>query len=222
MRPELIIFDCDGVLIDSEGVASRVVAGNLSRLGWSMTAGEAQRLFLGMSILDMKPMIEARLGRGLPSGWSGGLAAELVAALTDVKLIPGARGMLEQVNGLGIAWRVASNSSDEEMAVKFGATRLLDLTRGRTHAAASVVARGGRPKPAPDVYLAAAASAEVAPGACLVVEDSTLGVRGAVAAGMVCYGFAPHGDGADLITAGARLVLRRLDELFQLIEGVFA
>jgi HAD superfamily hydrolase (TIGR01509 family) len=219
MRPELIIFDCDGVLIDSEGVASRVVAENLSALGWKMTADEAQKLFLGMSIIDMQPMIEARLGRALPPRWRDGLARALIDALSDVKLISGARPMLERVEALGIAWRVASNSSEAEMNVKFGATGLLDLTRGLTYSAG---ADGRRPKPAPDVYLDAAAQAGVAPGHCLVVEDSALGVRGAVAAGMVCFGFAPHGDDAVLLQAGAKRVLRDLDDIFGLIEGVLA
>jgi HAD superfamily hydrolase (TIGR01509 family) len=223
MRPELIIFDCDGVLIDSEGVASRVVAENLSALGWRMTADEAQKLFLGMSIYDMEPMIEARMGVRLPGGWKDGLAGELSVALArEARLIPGAREMLERVNLLGIDWRVASNSSHAEMAVKFGRTGFLALTDGRIHAAADLRARGGRPKPAPDVFLDAAARAGVAPGRCLVVEDSALGVTGAVAAGMVCFGYAPHDDGAALLQAGAKLVLRELDEIFGLIEGVFA
>ena len=215
MPPELIIFDCDGVLIDSEGVASAVVAADLSALGWAMNPAEALEIFMGMSIVDMQPMIEARLGRAVPAGWRNQLAAALLVALgTQSKLIPGAREMLECVNGLGMNWRVASNSSQEEMAVKFARTGLDDLTAGRTHAAGDVIARGGRPKPAPDVFLAAAESAGVAPACCVVLEDSALGVTGAVAAGMTCYGFAPHGGGEKLLAAGARLVLRELGEIF--------
>jgi HAD superfamily hydrolase (TIGR01509 family) len=214
MRPELIIFDCDGVLIDSEFVASRVVAANLSALGWEMDAAAAMRMFLGMSILEMEPIIEGRLRRGLPAEWRQGLADELVRALAaEAAVIPGARETLERVNGMGIAWRVASNSSDEEMAVKFGRTGLADLTAGLTYAAMKV----GRPKPAPDVFLAAARDAGVAPERCLVVEDSVLGVAGAVAAGMVCYGFDMHGDGAHLRAAGATGVLHSLAELFEVV-----
>jgi HAD superfamily hydrolase (TIGR01509 family) len=130
--------------------------------------------------------------------------------LQEAELVPGAREMLERVNRLGIPWRVASNSSDEEMAVKFRRTGLEDLTAGLTFAAMRV----GRPKPAPDVYLAAAADAGAAPARCLVLEDSKLGVEGAVAAGMVCYGYAAHDDGAHLLAAGATGVLGKLDELF--------
>ncbi|HYP62658.1 MAG TPA: HAD-IA family hydrolase, partial [Acidocella sp.] len=131
--------------------------------------------------------------------------------------IPGAAEMLREVTDRGIDWRIASNSSDEEMAVKFARTGLSALTAGRAHSAASVIARGGRAKPAPDLFLAAAASAGVAPERCIVLEDSTLGVTGAVAAGMVCYGFAPHGNGETLLAAGAREIFTRLDEIL----GVF-
>ncbi len=215
MRPELIIFDCDGVIIDSEGIASAVCARDISELGWEMTARQAQDYFLGMSISDMQPMIEARIGRALPAGWRAGLAEKLVVALeADSRLIPGAREMLERVNGLGIPWCIASNSSDEELAVKFSRTGITHLTEGRAYSAASVIAKGGRAKPAPDLFLAAAAGARCAPGNCLVVEDSALGITGAVAAGMACYGFAPHGDGAGLLAAGARGVWKSLSDLF--------
>jgi HAD superfamily hydrolase (TIGR01509 family) len=215
MWPDLIVFDCDGVLIDSEGVAAAVIATELSALGWPMTMQQSMDSFLGMSITDMQPLIEARLARKLPPDWRGELASKLVIALSEqAKIIPGAREMLERVTEMGIPWRVASNSSNEEMAVKFARTGLSALTAGRTHAAASVIAKGGRPKPAPDIFLAAAAAQGVPPANCLVLEDSALGVTGAVAAGMACYGFAPHGGGESLLAAGARSVFRNLHDLF--------
>jgi len=163
----------------------------------------------------MEPIIAAHLGASLPATWRDALAAKLLAALsTGAKPIPGARQMLERVNALGIPWRVASNSSDAEMHVKFARTGLSDLTAGRTHAAADVIAAGGRPKPAPDIFLAAAAASGVLPERCLVVEDSPLGVTGAVAAGMTCYGFARHGTGEALLAAGAAGIIRELHEIF--------
>ena len=215
MWPDLIIFDCDGVLIDSEGVASTLIATELTTLGWPMTTQQSMDIFLGMSITDMEPIIETHLARKLPANWRAELAAKLVIVLSEqAKIIPGAREMLERVTAMGIPWRVASNSSDEEMAVKFARTGLTTLTAGRTHAAASVIAKGGRPKPAPDIFLAAAAAQDVPPANCLVLEDSPLGVTGAVAAGMVCYGFAPHGTGEALLTAGASAIFRNLHDLF--------
>lgn len=217
MRPELIIFDCDGVLIDSETIASKLVARNLTALGWKMTTEEAMRRFIGMSIVDMQPMIEARLRRRLPPSWRGDLAAELVHALgSEVALIPYARETLERVNALGIDWRIASNSSDEEMEVKFAHTGLSELTAKRAYSATSMA--GVRPKPAPDVYLRAAAAAGVAPSGCLVLEDSVPGVTGAVAAGMTCHGFATHGDGAPLAAAGAKKIIHSLQEFVTTLE----
>jgi HAD superfamily hydrolase (TIGR01509 family) len=215
MPPELIIFDCDGVLIDSEGVAASVIARELTMLGWEMSVHDAQGFFLGMSITDMQPLIETRLGRKLPAGWRPELAEKLVLALgEEAQLIAGARELLERVTELGIPWRIASNSSDQEMAVKFARTGLAELVDGKTHSAASVIAKGGRPKPAPDVFLAAAAAEKIPPKSCLVLEDSAVGVTGAVAAGMRCVGFAPQGDGAHLRAAGATQILRDLHDLF--------
>ncbi len=192
-----MIFDCDGVLIDSEVIANEVVARNLTRLGWGMDAAESMRVFMGMSIIDMQPVIEARLQRSLPADWRLGLATEIAVALgRGVQMIPGAKEILRRVSEMGIAWRVASNSSVDEMDVKFRCTGLSETMAGRAHAASDV----GRPKPAD----------------CLVVEDSVTGVTAAVAAGMRCYGFAPHGDGAALLAAGAVGILKQLSEL----EGV--
>jgi HAD superfamily hydrolase (TIGR01509 family) len=215
MPPELVIFDCDGVLIDSEAIASTVVSRNLTALGWPMTVQDSLNTFVGMSIADMEPMILAKLG-SLPEHWRRDLAAELVTALgAQVTLIPGARETLEAVNALGIPWRIASNSSDEEMRVKFAHTGLSDLTAGLTFSAGAIIAGGGRAKPAPDVFLTAAASAQAQPANCLVLEDSSLGVTGAVAAGMTCYGFAPHGDGADLTAAGASRIIKNLNQFVE-------
>jgi len=215
MRPDLIIFDCDGVLIDSETIAATLIAKNLTTLGWPMTPQESMTHFLGMSIHDMEPLIESRLTRPLPQNWRRDIAASLLTALSEhVTLIPGAREMLERVTALGIPWRIASNSSDEELAAKFARTGLTHLTMGRAHSAASVIARGGRAKPAPDIFLAAAAAAAAAPQNCLVLEDSPLGVTGAVAAGMTCYGFAPHTTGAHLLKAGAIKILHNLHDFF--------
>jgi HAD superfamily hydrolase (TIGR01509 family) len=215
MRPELIIFDCDGVLIDSEMIASRVVARNLTALGWPMTVRDSLQTFIGMSIADMEPMILAKLG-SLPANWRRDLAAELVDALgREVTLIPGARETLQAVNALGIPWRIASNSSDEEMRVKFANTGLSDLTAGLTFSAGAIIAQGGRAKPAPDIFAAAAASAHARPAHCLVLEDSAIGVTGAVTAGMTCYGFAPHDEGARLTAAGASRIIKSLHQFVE-------
>ena len=221
-RVGLVIFDCDGVLIDSEGVASRVTAETLTALGWAMTPAEAEARFLGMSIADMRPLVEARVG-GLPAAFAADLAQRLADRLAiDAVTIPGARALLEATGALGIPWRIASNSGHAELAAKFARTGLAGLVAGRVHSADDVIARGGRGKPAPDLFRAAAASAGVAAERALVLEDSVPGVTGAVAARMTCLGFAPHGNGAALIAAGAAGLLRRLDELPPLLAEALA
>jgi beta-phosphoglucomutase-like phosphatase (HAD superfamily) len=210
----LVIFDCDGVLVDSEGPANRVVAEEATKLGLPMDEAESTRLFMGFRLSDIPPVIEARIGRPVPPGWVEMLRGRLIESFADVRTIPGARTAVEAALALGLRVRVASNSSHEEMAVKFATTGLDALLGERRHSARDV-ARG---KPAPDVFLAAAAAEGVPPEASLVVEDSVPGVTGAVAAGMAVVGLAPHGDGAALRSAGARTI-RHLDELRPLLEA---
>lgn len=200
MPLRLVIFDCDGVLIDSEAVASRVVASALAEVGWSLTPTESQAIFLGLSLRQMVPMIEERLARPLPADWMDGLRARMLAALAEeAETMPGAEAMLLATSALGLPWRVASNSSHEEMGVKFRRTGLHRLMDGRLHSHRDV-ARG---KPAPDLFLAAAAAERVPPECCVVVEDSLPGVRAGMDAGMTVLGYAPDGDGAALRAAGA-------------------
>jgi beta-phosphoglucomutase-like phosphatase (HAD superfamily) len=196
----LVIFDCDGVLVDSEPVTNRLVAEELTRLGWPMTAEECQRRFLGLNLTAMEPLIEAQLHRRLPARWGCDLAERLIAVLADeVELMPGAAMALAETTELGLPWRIASNSSHAELHAKFGRNGLLDQVTGRLHSHHDVP----RGKPAPDLFLAAAAAECVTPDCCLVVEDSVPGVRAAMAAGMTCLGFCPDGDGADLVAEGA-------------------
>jgi HAD superfamily hydrolase (TIGR01509 family) len=196
----LVIFDCDGVLVDSEPVTNRLVAAELTGLGWSMTGEECQVRFLGLNLAAMIPLIETELGRRLPPQWDRQIEARLVTVLAEeVELIPGAAVALAETTRLGLPWRVASNSSHAELRAKFGRNGLLDRVDGRLHSHHDVP----RGKPAPDLFLAAAATEGVAPEASLVIEDSVTGVRAAMAAGMACLGYCPDGDGAHLIAAGA-------------------
>ncbi len=223
MTPEtlrLVIFDCDGVLVDSEPVSNRVVATECTALGWPMTTAEATAQFVGLRLSDMPPIIEARLGRrplqeGWPAGWVEHLRGRIIAALArEAEPMPGAAAVLRGVAALGLPYRVASNSSHEEMDVKFARTGLTALVEGRVHSARDVAAG----KPAPDLFLAAAAAESVAPGACLVVEDSVPGVRGARAAGMACLGLAAHGDDAAALVAEGAVLIRSLAEVLHAAE----
>jgi HAD superfamily hydrolase (TIGR01509 family) len=148
----------------------------------------------------MVPLIEAELRRPLPPAWERHLVDQLVMVMSEeVDLMPGAAAALAATTRLGLPWRIASNSSHAELRAKFGRNGLGDLVAGRLHSHHDV-ALG---KPAPDLFLAAAAAGGVAPESSLVIEDSVPGVRAAIAAGMTCLGFCPGGDGALLLAEGA-------------------
>ncbi len=219
---ELVIFDCDGVLIDSEALSNRVGVEMLRESGWDISPEEADRRFIGFSFGDVKTMAEAHLGRSLGDDW----VTKVVARVVDVMRIgaepmPGAREALEAVTVLGLPWRIASNSSFLEMDAKFGRTGWKELVAGRVHSAVDLIAQGGRPKPAPDVYLAAAEAQGVVAGHCLVIEDSVAGVTAALSAGMDCLGLVPHGDGAAIRAAGA-VPFRSMHDLPALVRAALA
>jgi len=204
----LVIFDCDGVLVDSEAPSNRVVAEEVSKLGWPMTEAESMEIFVGFTLEQTAPIVQARTGRPVPDGWVEALRQRIIAVLSDeVVLVPGVREAIAAAEGLGLACRVASNSSHREMRAKFTRTGLTALLE-RAHSADDV-ARG---KPAPDVFLHAAAAAGISPAACVVIEDSVPGAMAAAAAGMACLGYDPQGDGARLRAAGAS-VFRSMTEM---------
>jgi beta-phosphoglucomutase-like phosphatase (HAD superfamily) len=221
-RLRLVIFDCDGVLIDSEPVADRVVAEELAALGWAITPSEAHRRFLGMRMEDMPPLIEDFLGRPLPADWALRVVEHLVVEMSrEAVMVPGAMNALAATDALGLDWRIASNSGLRELAAKFLATGLTDRVAGRVLSASDIAARGGRGKPAPDIFLAAAEQAGCDPLASLVIEDSPLGVQGAVAAGMQCLGLDSAGDGAHLAAVGAVLI-RSMHEVPALLQAALS
>jgi HAD superfamily hydrolase (TIGR01509 family) len=202
--PGMVIFDCDGVLIDSESLSNRVLAQMLTEDGWPMTEEDADRRFIGISFYDVRPIAEARLGRSLGDDWVDQIVARVVEVMRrDAVPIPGAREALEAVSALSLPWRIASNSSHIEMAAKFGCCGWQDLVAGRMHSAVDIIAQGGKGKPAPDLFVAAAMAEGVAPEQCLVIEDSFAGATAARAASMDCLAFVRHGDGAAMRAAGA-------------------
>jgi len=215
----LVIFDCDGVLVDSEIVANRVAAEAVTCLGWPMTTAESVAAFMGLRLSDMPPIVERLTSRPVPEGWVEQLRQAIMAALAqEAEPVPGAAAALRGVAALGVPYRVASNSSHEEMRVKFGRTGLAALVEGRVHSARDV----GRGKPAPDLFLAAAAAEGAAPGACLVVEDSVPGCRAARAAGMACLGLVLHGDGAAALAAEGAVPIGSLADAVAAVERAMA
>ena len=201
-RPELIVFDCDGVLVDSEPIANRVMAEAVTALGWSLTTADCIVRFKGHHFDTVIAAVEARLGRPVPGDWIPDLRAATHAAFErELRPVPGVIALLDVVAASGTATCVASQGPLEKMAISLGVTGLRARFEDRIFSAYQVE----RGKPHPDLFLFAAETMAVAPERCVVIEDSPLGVTAALAAGMSVLGFAPEGDGADLAAAGAEL-----------------
>ena len=216
-RPlELVIFDCDGVLVDSERLAVRVEAALLGELGWPLSQAEVIERFMGRSQAFMLQAIQERLGGRLPDGWQDLLDRRYRAAF-DAELTP-VDGVVEALDRIAIPTCVASGGSHEMLRHTLGLTGLYERFQGRIFSA-SEVAEG---KPAPDLFLHAAARLGAEPAACAVVEDSRYGVQAARAAGMLAFGYTGGLTPPERLT-GPRTVLfddmRRLPDLLAAAEG---
>ena len=180
---DLIIFDCDGVLVDSERLAVRVEARLLAELGWPITEAEILERFVGRSDRYMLGEIERALGRPVPD-WHDRYQQELHCAFRDE--LAAVDGIEEALDELTVPTCVASSGTHEKMQVTLGLTGLFDRFAGRIFSATEVE----RGKPEPDLFLYAAERSGVAPGRCIVVEDSRSGIEAARAAGMRSLGYA--------------------------------
>ncbi len=182
----LVVFDCDGVLVDTERISAVVGAQVLTNLGWHLTPQEVLDRFLGCSDAYYREQVERRVGP-LPDGFEAATEPLYDAAFArELAPVPGVVPVLDALQADGVAICVASNSSHDKMRRTLGVTGLLDRFAGRLFSSQDV-AHG---KPAPDVYLHAASSMGVKPSRCVVVEDSARGVEAARAAGMRVVGYA--------------------------------
>ena len=180
----LVIFDCDGVLVDTERIAVRIDVIVLAELGWPMTEAEVVERFMGRSDEEMTAEIEAHLGRRLPASWEEPFR-HLYRQAFEAELEPVA-GVVEALDAIAIPTCVASSGTHEKIRFTLGLTGLYERFAGRIFSV-SDVARG---KPAPDLFLHAAGRMGVPPAQCAVVEDSRYGVEAARAAGMRAFGYA--------------------------------
>jgi HAD superfamily hydrolase (TIGR01509 family) len=185
--PDLVIFDCDGVLIDTERLAVPIDVEVLTEVGWVMTEAEVVERFLGRSEADCAREIEEHLGHPLPSTLSFEIDERYREAFERaLEPVPGVVEVLNVLDSHAIPTCVASSGSHEKMRFTLGLTDLFERFDGRIYSVEEV-ANG---KPAPDLFLHAAASMNVPPERCAVVEDSPFGVEAALAAGMAAYAFA--------------------------------
>jgi HAD superfamily hydrolase (TIGR01509 family) len=181
---ELVIFDCDGVLVDSERIAVRVQVALGAELGWPLTEDEVIERFIGRSSASIHAQVAGRLGQETAAIWSQRFE-QLHREAVDTGLSP-VEGLPEALDEITLPTCVASSGSHEKMRHTLGRTGLYERFAGRIHSAGEV----SRGKPAPDLFLYAARRMGVAPAACVVVEDSRPGVEAARAAGMRSFGYA--------------------------------
>ncbi|MFG3051782.1 HAD family hydrolase [Kitasatospora sp. NPDC048239] len=210
---ELVIFDCDGVLVDSERIAARVQVALGAELGWPLTEGEVVERFIGRSTASIAEQVAARLGAETAVLW-GRRFEQLHREAVDEGLRPVA-GLPEALAGIALPTCVASSGSHEKMRHTLGRTGLYGHFEGRIYSATEV----DRGKPAPDLFLYAAERMGVDPAACAVVEDSRPGVRAARAAGMRAFGYGGGLTPAERLEGPATVVFHDMRELPALIGG---
>jgi HAD superfamily hydrolase (TIGR01509 family) len=216
VSPELVIFDCDGVLVDSEVISSRIFAACLNETGIMLTVDEAIAFGVGKNATTLAAAVEQEFGRPLPIGFAEDMRTRVMAAFTDeLKALDGIDRLL---TALTLPRCVASNSHIDRVRHALSSTRLLSHFEPHIYTAA-MVAHG---KPAPDLFLLAAARHRVAPEQCLVVEDSLSGVAAARAAGIPVAGFVggSHcrpGHAETMREAGCAAVFARMEELAEFL-----
>ncbi|MGI9603268.1 MAG: HAD family hydrolase [Acidimicrobiales bacterium] len=213
MTTDLVIFDCDGVLVDSEAIVIEIEAELLTDAGFRLTADEIADRFVGLSYPDMMAALESDFGRPVPDGLSQQIQADALAAFPD--RLQAVDGMADYLAELSLPRCVASSSDLDRIELCLRVAGL-DQHFAAAHVfSAQMVSRG---KPEPDLFLHAAARMEHPPVACLVIEDSPHGVMAARAAGMAVVGFVGGGHARPslatrLRAAGAEVVVDRPDQI---------
>jgi HAD superfamily hydrolase (TIGR01509 family) len=210
---ELVVFDCDGVLVDSERIANEVFRAMLNDLGLRLSLQDMFDRFVGLSMPQCIELITELHGKPPPSNFVRELQQRTACAFKDeLEPIPGVEATLA---ALDIPFCVASSGDHEKIRFTLGATGLLSRFEGKIFSVVDVA----KPKPAPDVFLFAARTLGVAPCACAVIEDSPTGIRAAVAADMQAFGFAANTPAQKLIGAGAHCTFSDMTRLPELLKA---
>jgi len=216
MKFEAVLFDCDGVLVDSEQITSSVLREMLGELGWHLGAEECMQMFVGKALKDEVAIIAAHTGRELDANWLTEFQqrrnAALMERLTAIPLIHDAVHQIYTHQDGRIACASGADRFKVEMQLrKVGLTRYFE---GRIFSGYETP----RSKPFPDVYLAAADALKVRPTRCAVVEDTVTGILAGVAAGATVFAYAPQGDGVALREAGAVEIFSSMADLPLLMQ----
>lgn len=216
MKFDAVLFDCDGVLVDSEPITSDVLREMLSELGWEMTQPQCLRMFVGKSLKEEVAIIARQTGRDVGAQWLRQFQERRNAALRERLIaIPNVHDAVHRIHAQHDA-RIACASGADRFKVEMQLRQvgLMDYFEGRIFSGYETP----RSKPFPDVYLAAAEALAVRAQRCAVVEDTTTGVAAGVAAGAVVFAYAPLGDGEALRAAGAHEVFTDMAHLPALMQ----
>ena len=213
---DLVIFDCDGVLVDSERLSIRVDAAYLERLGWPLSEAEIIERFVGRSDADMRAAIEEHRGAPIPQDveeWFGRMYRETFEA--ELEAVEGVRDVLKALAEARVPVCVASSGTHEKIRRSLELTGLTAYFGDRIFSAVDVQ----HGKPAPDLFLHAASTLAAEPATCAVVEDSVYGVMAASAAGMRAFAYAGGVTSADRLREAASdaVVFERMAELVELL-----
>jgi HAD superfamily hydrolase (TIGR01509 family) len=209
---DLVIFDCDGVLVDSEPITSRVFTQMLNELGLAVTVNQVFEQFVGKSLTHCLERVRQLLKKDVPADFAQSYHQRAAEALKrELKAVPGIEGVLGAIQ---VPYCVASNGTMEKMQATLGLTGLLPRFKDKLFSI-SEVARG---KPHPDIFLYAAEKSGASPSACAVIEDTSTGVAAGVAAGMTVFGYCANTPAQRLIDAGAHYTFDRMSELPSLLS----
>jgi HAD superfamily hydrolase (TIGR01509 family) len=218
---EAVLFDCDGVLVDSEPITIGVLRDMLQELGWALSLQECMALFIGKTVKDEAALIEARTGVPLTEAWLAAFRARRNAALErDLAAVRNVHAAVASIHARHQG-RIACASGADRLKVELQLRKvgLMDYFEGRIFSGHELP----RSKPAPDVYLAAARGLSVDPARCAVVEDTLTGVTAGVAAGATVFGYSPPEAGHDapevLRRAGAARIFTDMAQLPSLLDA---
>jgi len=218
-RFDCVIFDCDGVLVDSEPIVHRVLNRVLNELGIDITLEESTRWFLGRAVRDELGNIEARLGKPLPRNFlSEWFVRRDAALIEELEAVPHIRQAVEAIKARGMPVCVASGADRVKVKLQLKHTDLIGLFTdddAREHIFSATEVEHS--KPAPDVYLLAARTMGVDPARCAVVEDSPTGATAGVAAGMTVFGYTARTDAHALRAAGVQVTFDDMRDLPELV-----
>ncbi|WP_244786502.1 HAD family hydrolase [Cupriavidus pauculus] len=218
-RFDCVIFDCDGVLVDSEPIVHRVLNRVLNELGIDITLEESMKWFLGRAVRDELGNIEARLGKPLPRNFlSEWFVRRDAALIEELEAVPHIRQAIEAIKARGLPVCVASGADRVKVKLQLKHTDLIGLFTdddAREHIFSATEVEHS--KPAPDVYLLAARTMGVDPARCAVVEDSPTGATAGVAAGMTVFGYTARTDADALRAVGVQVTFDDMRDLPELV-----